>query len=108
MLIALLTMLFLGGGTSNAVLEYVADVTPEVKEHVADDTRRAAALTTLKEELGPERVPFCAGSGGHADADASDPSGGLRARTGKAAPAEARVGTQAGGRNGQDGSAGLE
>jgi len=49
MLVALLTLLFLGGGSTNAILEYVADSRPLIKEAVVDESRQKAALATLKE-----------------------------------------------------------
>lgn len=49
MLVALLTLLFLGGGSTNAMLAYIADSKPLVKEAVVDETRRADALATLKD-----------------------------------------------------------
>ena len=49
MLIALLTLLFLGGGSANAMLDYIADTKPRIKEVVIEDERRAEALGTLKE-----------------------------------------------------------
>lgn len=49
MLIALLTLLFLGGGSVTAVLVYVADSEDAVKAAVFDDDRRKAAVGTLKE-----------------------------------------------------------
>ena len=49
MLVALLTLLFLGGGSATAVLTYVADSQDAVKAAVLDDDRRKAALGTLKE-----------------------------------------------------------
>ena len=48
MLVALLTLLFLGG-SSSAVLAYVADSQDAVKAAVIEDDRRKAALGTLKE-----------------------------------------------------------
>lgn len=48
MLIALLTVLFLGGGSTNAVLAYIAESKPVIKETVVEETRRDAALATLK------------------------------------------------------------
>ena len=55
MLIALLTLLFLGGGSTNAVLTYIADSKPVIKETVADETRRAEALATLKAMKGVQQ-----------------------------------------------------
>ena len=49
MLIALLTLLFLGGGGSSAVLAEIAESRSEIKEVVVDDERRDAALDTLKD-----------------------------------------------------------
>ena len=47
MLIAIMTILFLGGG-SNTFLDYVAETKGEVKTVVLDDERRKTALATLK------------------------------------------------------------
>lgn len=47
MLIALMTILFLGGGGSSAVLGYIADSTDAVKEVLQDDDRREEALETM-------------------------------------------------------------
>lgn len=47
MLIALMTILFLGGGGSTAVLAYIADSTDAVKEILQDDDRREEALETM-------------------------------------------------------------
>ena len=47
MLIAIMTILFLGGG-SNTFLDFVSETKGEVKEVVQDKDRRAAALDTLK------------------------------------------------------------
>jgi hypothetical protein len=47
MLIAIMTILFLGGG-SNTFLDYIAEAKGEVKTVVLDDERRKAALATLK------------------------------------------------------------
>ena len=47
MLIALMTILFLGGGGGSAVLAYIADSTDAVKEVVQDDDRREEALETM-------------------------------------------------------------
>lgn len=49
MLIALMTILFLGGGGSSAVLAYVADSHDAVKDVMVDDQRRDDVLETLKE-----------------------------------------------------------
>ena len=48
MLIALMTILFLGGGGGSAVLDYIADSTDAVKTVLEDDPRRDEALETLK------------------------------------------------------------
>ena len=48
MLVALLTLLFLGGGGTNAVLAYIGDSRDAVKEVVMDEERQDAALDTLK------------------------------------------------------------
>ena len=47
MLIAIMTILFLGGG-SNMFLDFVSETKGEVKEVVQDEDRRDAALDTLK------------------------------------------------------------
>ena len=47
MLIALMTILFLGGGGSSAVLTYIADSTDVIKEILEDDDRRDDALETM-------------------------------------------------------------
>ena len=49
MLIALMTILFLGGGSTSAVLGYIEDATDSVKQVVTDDDRRDAAIDTLQE-----------------------------------------------------------
>lgn len=49
MLIALMTLLFLGGGSSTAVFDFVTETQPAVKASVDDDERRRAAVETVKE-----------------------------------------------------------
>jgi hypothetical protein len=49
MLVALITILFLGGGIENAVLDYVKYTRGNVKEIVADNERQSDAQATLKE-----------------------------------------------------------
>jgi hypothetical protein len=47
MLIALMTILFLGGGGSSAVMTYIAEYTDTIKEILEDDDRRDTALETM-------------------------------------------------------------
>ena len=47
MLIALITIMFLGGGGGSAVLAYIAESTDMVKEVLQDDDRREEALETM-------------------------------------------------------------
>ena len=47
MLIALLTILFLGG-SSTGMLDYIADTRDNVKEVMVKDERRNEALSTIK------------------------------------------------------------
>jgi uncharacterized protein YnzC (UPF0291/DUF896 family) len=49
MLVALITILFLGGGIDDAVLDYVKYTRGNVKEIVADNERQSDAQATLKE-----------------------------------------------------------
>jgi hypothetical protein len=49
MLVALITILFLGGGIEDAVLDYVKYTRGNVKEIVADNERQSDAQATLKE-----------------------------------------------------------
>lgn len=49
MLIALMTILLMGGSSSAAVLAHVADTQGAVNEIVADEQRREDALLTLKQ-----------------------------------------------------------
>ena len=49
MLVALLTLLFLGGGSDSVVLAYIGDSQDAVKEAVEDETRRKAAIAALKD-----------------------------------------------------------
>ena len=49
MLVALITILFLGGGIEDAVLDYVKYTRGNVKEIVADTERQSDAQATLKE-----------------------------------------------------------
>ena len=57
MLVALLTILFLGGGGGSAVLDYIADSTDVVKEMLQGDQRREEVLETMDaiEDLGKQQ-----------------------------------------------------
>lgn len=48
MLIALMTILFLGGGSGSNLMAFISEVNKEVKVTVVDEDRREAALDTLK------------------------------------------------------------
>ena len=48
MLIALITILFLGGGLENAVLDYVGYIQGSIDEDVLDGERQSDAKATLK------------------------------------------------------------
>ena len=48
MLIALITILFLGGSSDSAVLDYIADTRKSVKTVIVDDERRKEVTNTLK------------------------------------------------------------
>ena len=48
MIVALLSLLFLGGGSGSEILAVLHDTKAEVKEVVVDDERKKAALVTLK------------------------------------------------------------
>ena len=48
MIVALLSLLFLGGGSGSEILAVLHDTKAEVKEVVVDDERKKAALATLK------------------------------------------------------------
>ena len=49
MLIALLTILFLGGSTNTGMLDFIANSEDAVRMAVEDDDRRKAALEVLKD-----------------------------------------------------------
>ena len=49
MLIALFTILFLGGSTNTGMLDFIADSQEAVKEIVQDNDRRKASLALIKE-----------------------------------------------------------
>lgn len=49
MLVALLTLLFLGGGSDNVVLAYIGESQEAVEEAVPDEARRRAAIRILKD-----------------------------------------------------------
>ena len=49
MLIALFTILFLGGSTNTGMLDFIADSQDAVKEIIEDNDRREASLALLKE-----------------------------------------------------------
>ena len=48
MLIALMTILFLGGGSGSNLMAFISEVNDEVEVTVVDEDRREAALDTLK------------------------------------------------------------
>lgn len=58
MLIALMTILFLGGGGDSAALSYIADSLDAVKAIVVDDDRRDEAVGTLEslQDLGKQQT----------------------------------------------------
>lgn len=49
MLVALLTLVFFGGGSDSVVLAYIGDSRDAVKEAVEDETRRKSAIAALKD-----------------------------------------------------------